>query len=106
MIGIIIVALFAAYGFFCALWALFGWMIRAGKGAAAVCFCRPGLQEESVVCYYGWLRELGLFSGPLILADCGLSEEEMETLSRVPGVEICSPEALPARLELERDKLG
>ena len=69
----------AAFGLVCALWAAAGWLLPGGRGAAAVCLCRPGLKELRTV--------RGL---------CRLGQ----------GIEFCGLEELPARLERERKRLG
>ena len=102
----ILLTVLAAFGALCALWALFGFMLPGQCGAALVCFCRPGNQEEAILRHYGWLRGTGLLRAPLLLVDCGLTEEERNRLLKGrQGVEICSPEELAHRLEQERNKL-
>lgn len=102
----IVVAVLAAFGGLCALWALFGFLLPGQRGAVLVCLCRPGNKEEAVIRHYGWLRDLGLLRVPLLLIDEGLTEEERTRLLWCrQGVELCSPEELTSRLEQERNRL-
>ena len=100
----VILGALAAFGCVCALWALLGWLLPGGKGSAAVCVLTPGLGELSAVRRLVWLRDWGFLKGPILLVDCGLSEEERQALAaRWPDLEVCNLEALAARLELERN---
>ena len=102
----ILLTVLAAFGALCVLWALFGFLLPGQRGAALVCVCRPGNQEEAIIRHYGWLRDLGLLRAPLLLIDGGLTEEERARLLKCrQGVTICGPEELVSRLEQERNKL-
>lgn len=104
--GIVIVGALSAFGFLCAVWAALGWLLPGGKHGAAVCFCTPGLKQLSTLHRWFWLRSIGLIRCPILLVDCGLTETEIKELRRLgQGTEICSPEILVQRLELERDRL-
>lgn len=75
-------------------------------GGAVVCLCRGDGGELPLIRRYSWLRDMGLIRGPLLLVDCG-SGVARETRARLGrGMEICSLEELPARLEWERKRLG
>lgn len=104
--GYIFLGSAAAFGVFCAIWVVFGWTMSGGEGGALVCRCRPGRSELPLIRRYIFLRELGLLRMPLLLLDCTLPEQELAQLrSKCAAIEICSPEALPARLELERNRI-
>lgn len=106
MAGYVCLGMAAAFGVFCAAWVLFGWLLPGGIGGALVCICRPGLREEPLVRRYIWLRELGLLRVPLLLVGSSLPYEEQAHLHRRCGsIEFCSLEELPARLEVERNRL-
>lgn len=69
--------------------------------------CRPEDRREQVIRHYGWLRDLGLFHGPLLLVYSDFPQAEKERLCvRRQGIEICTVEELPSRLEQERNGLG
>ncbi len=103
----IIAGVLAAFGLLSVLWVLFGFLLPKQRGAAVVCLCRGDGEEEVLIRRYGWLRDLGLIRCPMLLVDCGLSEEDgLRLLKGRPGVEICTEAELPARLEREREKLG
>ena len=105
--GYILIGALAAFGLICAFWAALGWLIPGTKGGAMVCLCHPGLAETCLIRRYGWLWDLGFLREPILLIDCGLSEDERNALSRLGRyVEFCSLEELSARLEVERERLG
>lgn len=107
MVLYMVIGALAAFGLVCALWAVLGWLFADDTGAALVCVVRPGGAEEAVLRRYGWLRDLGIYRGPLILLGQDITPEEAEMLLRQePGIEFCEPEELLSRLELEREKLG
>ncbi len=98
-----IVGMLAAFGLLCALWALLGWALPGDGNSAAVCLCHAGLKEINAVRKLLWLRDWGFLKCPVLLVDCGLSEEEKRQLSKLSDyIEFCELEALAARLELER----
>ena len=107
MIIWIILTVLAAFGALCALWALFGFLLPGQRGAAVVCLCRDDAREEQIIRHYGWLRDLGFIRAPLLLVDGTMTEEEQARLLKCrQGVEICTMEELPSRLEQERNRLG
>lgn len=107
MAGYIILGTLALLGLFCALWGAFGWWFGCGKGGALVCLCRSGLSETPQIIRYSWLRGMGLVRCPLLLVDSDLSQKERTQLcGKYPGIEFCTLAELPARLELERERLG
>lgn len=80
--------------------------MSAGTGGALVCRCRPGRSELPLIRRYLFLRELGLLRVPMLLLDCALPEAELARLQeKCPSIELCSLENLPARLELERNRI-
>ena len=83
----------AAYGAFCALWAMLGWLLPGLDGCALVCFGQP---DGEIFTRYKWLRGLGLLRCPLLAVT-------PEGESR-DGMEICAGEALLTRLEMERKR--
>ena len=89
-----LVGTLAAFGVFCVLWVLLGWLIPVGKGCALVCWGEAG---EETLAGFRWLRGLGLLHCPLIVVteDCGESPEQTEN---------CRPEQLLVRLEQERNR--
>ena len=104
MEGFLVLGTLAAFGCVCAAWALLGWLIPGGKSGAVVCLCHPGLGELNAVRRFLWLRDWGFLRCPILLVDCGLSPEERQTLAALSEhTEFCELEALPARLELERN---
>lgn len=107
MATLIILAVLAAFGVLSVIWALFGFLLPGQRGTAMVCLCRGDGEEEIVLRHYGWLRGLGLVRCPLLLVDCGITEEERTRLLHLKqGVDICTMEELSSRLEQEREKLG
>lgn len=105
MAGYVVLGVLAAYGVLCMLWAALGWLLPGGRGGATVCMCRAGLKEEFFIRRWCWLRGLGLIEGVLLVIDCGLGPAERAWLEKCRDVEFCSLEELPARLELERNRI-
>lgn len=102
----ILLSVLSAFGVLCVIWALFGFLLPAQRGAVLICLCRPGSGEEVIIRHYGWLRDLGLLKAPLLLIDGGLTEEERTRLLKCrQGVEFCDPEEVYLRLEQERNRL-
>lgn len=91
MAGYVILGTLAAFGAFCAVWAVFGWLLPELKGCILVCIGTP---EEAVLYRIKWMKGLGLLSCPLLV----VAEESRKDL------EICSPEDLLSRLEMERKR--
>ena len=102
-----IIGTLALLGLFCSLWGIFGWWFGCGKGGALVCLCRPGKPITPQAVRYSWLRGMGFVRCPLLLVGSDLSQKEQQLLcKKYPGVEFCALAELPARLELERERLG
>lgn len=106
MIWTFLLGLFAALGFLCAVWSLLGWVFSRGQGGALVCLCRSDAREWELVHRYRWLKSFGLIRCPMLLVSTSLSHQEQQMLLRkYHDIEFCSLEELPARLELERNRL-
>lgn len=101
----IVLAVLGAFGLLCALWVLFGFLLPGQRGAAAVMLCHGEAGEEAVLRRYVWLYNTGLIRCPLLLVDCGLTEEERVRLARYPII-LCTQEQLQDQLEQERTHLG
>lgn len=107
MAGLIILAVLAAFGAFSVLWALFGFLLPGQRGMTMVCLCRGEGEDEPILRHYGWLRDWGFVRCPLLLVDCGMSEDERDRLLKGrSGIEICTQEELASRLEQERKNVG
>lgn len=106
MAWLIIIGTFAAWGAFCLLWVLLGWLLPGEDGYLLLCPGASHRHTDGVLLRYRWLRGLGLLSGPLLLPESAYSPAEQAILQRKhPGIEFYSLDALQARLELEREKL-
>jgi hypothetical protein len=107
MATMVILTVLAALGCMSVLWALFGFLLPGQRGTAMVYLWRDHAEGEQALRHFGWLRGLGLIRCPLLLVDCEITEEERtRLLKNRPGVEICTMEELPSRLEQECQKLG
>ena len=95
MLRFFVVGTLAAFGAFCALWAVLGWLLPGGKGCALVCY---GIPDEGILTRSKWLRGTGLLDVPLLAVADGAERT-------VPGTEICSGEELLSRLEWERKRI-
>ena len=93
----------AAFGLLCALWTVLGLWLSGSRGWAVVCFSgqRAALRRCCL------LRTWGLFRGPVLAIDPGLTQQEREALTHgLKDIEFCSLQALPERLELERKRVA
>lgn len=107
MAAYILLIVMAAFGGLCILWALFGFLLPARRGAAMVCHCKEGTSEELLIRRYLWLYSTGLIRCPLILVDCGLPQQVHKHLKhRGYPIMLCAPEELQSILEQEREYLG
>ena len=105
MATMIVLTVLAAFGVLSVLWALFGFLLPGQRGTAMVYLWREPGKAEQALRNYGWLRDWGLIHGPLLVIDCGMTEEERARLLKGrQGVEICTLEELPTRLEQERKR--
>ncbi len=92
----------AAFGFFCAIWALFGFLLPGSRDGTLVFPCTSDGGGEAMIRRYVWLRGLGFVRSPLLIV-CGTPSLQLQQLVlRHRNVEICTPAQLPQRLELER----
>ena len=105
MVWYFIVGVLAAFGLVCIGWMLYGCLLGRTRGGVLICLC-DGCREEALLLRYSQLRSVGLLHCPLILTDSSLSPREQEILlRRHPGLEFCTMEQLPRRLEMENDRL-
>ena len=88
------VGMLAAFGAFCALWTILGWLFPGGNGCVIVCVGEP---DEQIIVKSKWLRDMGFPGVPMIV----LTDEPGR---EYPGMENCSWEELLPRLEWERNR--
>lgn len=105
MAWIVLLTMLAAWGVFCAGWLLWGWLLQTDTIQEPVFLCGvPDFELSIRRCR--WLCDSGLLKGRLIVNSDGLSDQmQAILLQKYPGLEFCSLEALPRRLELERNEL-
>lgn len=95
-----VIGVLAAFGLLCMIWSLLGLWLSGGKGWVAVCWAGKGQAAALRRCR--WLRSWGLLRGPIILVSREEIPEPETGLSReTENIEICTLEALPARLKVE-----
>lgn len=104
MAALIVLAVLGAFGLLCVLWVLFGFLLPGQRGGAAVLLCRGDPEEEAVLRRYLWLYNAGLIRCPLLMVDCGLTEQQRIWLVKHPII-LCTPEELQHQLEQERKQL-
>ena len=99
-------AVLAAFGALCALWAVLGWLLSGGEGAVLICRGFPGMTECGLIRRYLMLRGMGLLECPLIVVDVGLADPERRRLEAMGnGIELWGAEELLRRLEQERKQI-
>ena len=103
MKGYALMGMLAAFGFLCVLWAIAGWLLPGDKNGIAVFFCGQGGSRMSPLPRWRLLRQLGLLRCTVIVVDCGMTEANRRELSQW-DIEICRPDVLTERLELERKR--
>lgn len=82
MLTMIVLAVFAAFGVFSVLWAVFGCLLPSPQGTVLVQVCRSCGEAEMTVHRHRWLMGLGALRCPLILVDGGLTEQERSMLEK------------------------
>lgn len=106
MAWLIIIGTLAAWGVFCLLWTLLGWVLPGDDGGILLYLSTSRHSADGAILRHHWLRGLGIIKGPLLLLESNFSPEEQAILhKKYPGIEFCSLEALNSRLELEREQL-
>ena len=68
MAGYFVIGMLAAFGAFCALWALTGLLLPRHPGKLVILQGTPA-QKEAALRRYRWLEGLGLVRGPVIFID-------------------------------------
>lgn len=107
MATMVVLTALAAFGVLSMIWALVGLILPGQQWIFMVCLWRGTGEGEQTLRRFGWLRDWTLIRGPLLIVDCGMTEEERSGLLRDrQDVVICTPEELTSVLEQERDKLG
>lgn len=105
MLGYFVLSVLAAWGLLCLGWFTAGALLCCRRRCVMVYLCRPGKAGMPLPCHR-WLHAMGLLQGPLIVAGSTLPPEEQKKLTaRREHIVFCSLAELPARLELERNKL-
>ena len=106
MVGMLCLAVLAAYGTLCALWAALGWLLSGGEGGVLICRGSSGMTECALIRRYLLLRGMGLLACPLIVVDTGLADPERRRLEAMGnGIELWGAEELLRRLEQERKQI-
>ena len=96
----IVIGTLAAFGLLCVIWSVLGLWLSGSKGWVAVCWAGKGQSAALRRCR--WLRSWGLYRGAIILVSREQTPESETGLSReTENIEICTLEALPARLKVE-----
>lgn len=102
----VILAFLAVAGLAAIGWLFYGHLLLPAGGAeGALVLPGQGDGEELEQALLGalWLRESGLFSGKVVIADCGLTPAGLEAAERLTfgeaGVCLCRDEALGALLD-------
>lgn len=93
MLWYFVIGTLAAFGAYCAIWTLLGWLLPKAEGCAIV-FWKP--PEEESLARLKWLRDMGFLDLPVIV----IGRE-----SPCPETENCSREELLSGLERERKQV-
>lgn len=92
------VGMLAAFGLWCVLWTVLGWL-RHPEEPEMICVCRSGPHLEAVLRRWNRLRSWNLVTGRLLVVDAELTQQERAEILRLGReIEFCEPEALPGLL--------
>lgn len=84
---------FAAFGVFCALWALFGQLLPATTGCQVYVIC-PKEKEIPVLRRFCWLRELGMTRCELTVINSTLNRAQRDYIrNRYPYIHFMTRQA-------------
>lgn len=92
MMGYVVLGLLAAFGGYCALWTLFGFLLPGSRRCTLVLLCSPH-DEPALLRRLLWLREMGLLRCALLVSGRSLNARQRQRLQqKFPSVEFCDPE--------------
>lgn len=99
MVWQLIRTVLGAWGFLCALWAGFGWLLPGSKKVTLMLLCRES-DAAATALRLRWLNQLGFLRCRLILP--GITADQMPR--QYDDIEFCTLAELPARIEAERKR--
>lgn len=92
MIGYVLLGLLAAFGLFCALWVLLGFLLPGSRRCTIILLCMPK-NESALLRRLLWLRETGLLRCNIVLSGRGLTDVQRRHIrQRYPSIEFCDPD--------------
>ena len=92
----VLLGMLAAFGAFAAVWTVFVFFLPEDAGCLLICVGQP---QSGLAGRWKWLASCGLLRCPII----AVTEEEL--LYQSENIVKCSWDELPARLEMERDRI-
>ncbi len=93
MIGYVLLGLMAAFGLFCIIWALIGFLLPGSRRCTIVLVCRPK-DESALLRRLLWLRETGLLHCAVCLSGRGLTERQRRHIrQKYPSIEFYDPDS-------------
>lgn len=106
MFWYVLIGFFAAVGFLCLLWLIFGAFLPAAAPAEVAVLCRRG-REQAILRRYRWLRDLGLTRCRLIMLNSQLPQAQQRALTEhFPGVKFCTLEEWDKIMKERTEKDG
>lgn len=92
MILYVLLGLLAAFGLFCMIWVLFGFLLPGSRRCSVILLCSPK-DEAAMLCRLVWLREIGLLRCKMLLGGRGIpAHQRAQIRKKYPFVEFCDPE--------------
>ena len=92
MILYVLLGLLAAFGLFCVIWVLFGFLLPGSRRCSVILLCSPK-DEAAILCRLLWLREIGLLRCKVLLSGRGLTtRQRAQILRKYSFIEFCDPE--------------
>lgn len=99
MVWQLIWTVLGAWGFLCALWAGFGWLLPGSGQVTLTLLCRES-DAAATVARLRWLNHLGLLRCRLLLPEIPPARWPRQ----YDDIEFCTLAELPARIEAERER--
>lgn len=98
MVWFIFLGMLAAFGLLCCIYCVAGFFLSNDRQPMLICLLPRGQLPDGAIISYRLLKDLNLVGGPLLIIGTAPPKSP-------PDIEYCSLQELPARLELERNKL-
>ena len=88
----VLLGLLAAFGLFCVLWVIFGFLLPGSRRCTVILLCNPS-DEAAMLSRLLWLREMSLLRCKVLLSGRGIAARQRAQIrKKYHFVEFCDPE--------------